>query len=263
MSESEPDEFPVDLDGFLATMARILMERGQRNAVAVLAYGTTTARCDKYFDFGRYHYPWQLTTRLRPEVYGRLTADMRKELESVLHDTSVEVFGHEHPDSYIDKFSISAAIEKNSTWQQATREFTRGRKVNNQGRVRSDNPAMKMYDGLYFRSEPEVNFYLACKEASLVCAPLPVFLRPGRTPPYRIEPDMLILRNGVVIQVEIDGQSFHQETPVEAQERTLAMQREGVQVFRIAAAQCGTLEKARDALRSMLEHFRLELPKAS
>jgi hypothetical protein len=260
---SESDEFPVDLDGFLATMTRIMMERGQRDAVAVLAYGATTASCNEFYDFGRYHFPWQLTTRLKPEVYGRLAADKRKELEGVLHDTSMEVFGREHEDAYVDKFSICTAIEKNSTWQQAAREFTRGRKVNNQGRVRSDNPAMKMHDGLYFRSEPEVNFYLVCKEASLVCAPLPVFLRPGRTPPYRIEPDMLILRNGFVIQVEIDGQSFHQETPVEAQERTLAMQREGVQVFRIAAAQCVTVEKARLALRSMLEHFRLELPKAS
>ncbi|SEN37240.1 hypothetical protein SAMN05444354_1462 [Stigmatella aurantiaca] len=258
---SDSAEFPFKLDDFIATMTRLLIERGDRYAVGVLAYGTTKVRCEPEYDFGKWHYPWYLTTRVKPAVYGRLSPEQLKETEAVLLRTAEEVFGDEHSDSRIAGFSLSAAVEEHRDWQQAARGILRGQGISNQGRVRSDNPAMLEHDGLFFRSRPEVNFYEACKEASLVCAPLPVFLRPGGTAPFRIEPDMLILRNKMVIQVEIDGRSFHQERAVEAQARTLAMHREGVEVFHIDAADCATIEKARVALRSMLQHFRLDLPR--
>jgi hypothetical protein len=191
-----------------------------------------------------------------------LAADVRKTTESVLLETAEEVFGNEDEDTRITGFLINTAIEKHPAWKQAAREFARGSgEVHNQGRVRSDNPAMKMHDGLFFRSAAEVNFYVACKEANLVCAPLPVFLRPGGTPPFRIEPDMIILRNNLIIQVEINGRPFHGEDAVQAQERTIAMQREGVQVFYIDAEKCNTVERARAELRRLLQHFKLELPK--
>lgn len=259
---SEPVEFPFELEDFLATMTRVLMERGERNAIGVLAHGTTTARCDPFFDFGRYHYQWHLTTRLPPEVYGRLGAETRKSTEAVLQQVADEVFGKDDDDSNIEKFFITAAIVKDPAWKHTGLEFVRGHgEIHNQGRVRSDNPAMKMHDGLFFRSAAEVNFYKACKEANLVCAPLPVFLRPGGTRPYRIEPDMIILRNGHIIQVEINGSPFHEERAVDAQERTIAMQREGVEVFYIDADKCKTVEKAQTELHRLLQHFKLELPK--
>ena len=258
----ESVEFPFELEDFLATMNRVLIERGERIAVGVLAHGTTTARCESFYDFGRDHFPWHLTTRLSPEVYGRLDEEQRKDTEKVLHKVANEVFGKDDDCSNVAKFSIMTAIVKEPAWKHTGLEFARGRgSVHNQGRVRSDNPAMRMHDGLFFRSAAEVNFYVVCKEAKLVCAPLPVFLRPGGTPPFRIEPDMIILRNNLIIQVEINGRAFHKEDAVEAQERTIAMQREGVQVFYIGAEKCNTIENARAELRRLLQHFKLELPK--
>ena len=54
-----------------------------------------------------------------------------------------------------------------------------GERINNQGRVRSGNIAAKVYDGLLFRSRPEVLFYKALKRKGVPFAPLSVVLRGG------------------------------------------------------------------------------------
>jgi hypothetical protein len=161
----------------------------------------------------------------------------------------------------VTEVKILPAIEAHPEWRTDAKAFASGNGgVSNQGRVRSDNPAWKSHDGLFFRSQAEVNFYEACKQARLVCAPLPVFLRPGKSPPFRIEPDMIIVRDGSVVQIEIDGSEFHKESPVQAQERTRAMLTEGVRVWLIDAADCATVEKAKAALVKAFAALKLTLP---
>lgn len=70
--------------------------------------------------------------------------------------------------------------------------------MTNQGRVRSKNVAPRERDGLLFRSQAEINLYLALKQVGVSFAPLPVFVRGGREY-QRIEPDFIILKDGLCV----------------------------------------------------------------
>ncbi len=60
----------------------------------------------------------------------------------------------------------------------------------------------------------------------------------------RIEPDFVIVRDGIMLVVEIDGDTVHQESPAEAHARTTMLHNEGVYIERITASDCDTLDKA-------------------
>jgi hypothetical protein len=111
--------------------------------------------------------------------------------------------------------------------------------VNNQGRAHSANVAGIVVDGLRFRSRGEVNLYRALKRLGVTFAPLPVFL--GKR---RIEPDFVIIKDGVTMVVEIDGPTTHTESPVEAEARLAMFRLEGVRTERVPAAEVETEEKA-------------------
>lgn len=68
-------------------------------------------------------------------------------------------------------------------------------------------------------------------------APLPVFVRGGED--YkRIEPDFVIIKDGIVLIVEVDGDTVHHETPAEAHARTTMLVHEGAHVERVKASEC-------------------------
>jgi hypothetical protein len=107
--------------------------------------------------------------------------------------------------------------------------------------VRSANIAARQYDGLLFRSDEEVNLYRAFKALGVRFAPMPVFVRGGNS--YRrIEPDFVVVKGGMVAVIEVDGK--HQESPVEAHDRTPMLVHEGAHVERVRASDCSTLEGA-------------------
>lgn len=83
-----------------------------------------------------------------------------------------------------------------------------GQGVTNQGRARSDNLAPRMWDGLLFRSQQEINLYRALKSQAVSFAPLPVFVRGGTTY-QRVEPDFLVIKDSIVLIVEVDGDTIH------------------------------------------------------
>ncbi len=69
-------------------------------------------------------------------------------------------------------------------------------------------------------SAPEIELYRALKAIGVTFAPLPVFVRGGKQ--YkRIEPDFVIIKDGIVMIVEVDGVAFHNESPQEAHERLI------------------------------------------
>jgi very-short-patch-repair endonuclease len=74
-------------------------------------------------------------------------------------------------------------------------------------------------------------------------APLAVFVRGGKDY-QRIEPDFVILKSGVCLVVEIDGDTYHQETPAEAHARTTMLQHEGASIERYPSTECDTPERA-------------------
>lgn len=133
-----------------------------------------------------------------------------------------------------------------------------GKRINNQGRVRSDNLASLEYDGLYFRSEPEINLYKALKRTGIVFAPLPVFLKGGKT--YeRYEPDFVIIKDGLVTIIEVDGFIIHSKTKEYDSKRQSLFEKEGVKVIRVNASDCYTLEDAHEVVkRIILKEVRLK-----
>jgi hypothetical protein len=129
-------------------------------------------------------------------------------------------------------------------WRDAANRWLSGEGINNQARVRSNNIASLECDGLLFRSEPEINLYRALKGAGVTFAPLPVFLR-GGTAYARLEPDFVVLKDGCVLVIEVDGDTYHRETPADAHKRLLPLDHEGAKIERVTAAECDTPEKAR------------------
>lgn len=123
--------------------------------------------------------------------------------------------------------------------------------LSNQGRVRSDNIAPIEKDGLLFRSQSEINLYLALKDRGVLFAPLPTFLIGGKEY-LRVEPDFIIIYNGIMALVEIDGDNYHHETPSQAHKRTSVFQINGVHILRYNANECETIEKSRETAESIM-----------
>jgi hypothetical protein len=134
--------------------------------------------------------------------------------------------------------------EVDPEWRDKARAWATGQGVTNQGRVRSSNIANKTCDGLLFRSQPEILLYQALKAKGVSFAPLPVFIRGGEQY-QRIEPDFIVVKNGIVLHIEVDGDTVHQESPAEAQNRVLMLEDEGVHIKRYQSSDCDTAEKAR------------------
>ena len=137
-------------------------------------------------------------------------------------------------------------------WREQERAWLKGEGVNNQGRVRSDNVAHREHEGLHFRSWPEIRLYDALRKKALTFAPLPVFLRQG------LEPDFVIIKEGRVFHIEVDGDATHPETPLAAHQRVKPMEWEGAKVLRYSASDLSTPEQADDVANKIC----LEIEKA-
>jgi hypothetical protein len=144
---------------------------------------------------------------------------------------------------------IVPAAKAPTNWHEQALAWLRGDGVTNQGRVRSDNIAARQYEGLLFRSEQEINLYRAFKALGVTFAPLPMFVRGGNS--YRrIEPDFVVVKGGMIAVIEVDGN--HQESPVEAHDRTTMLVHEGAHVERVRASDCSTLEGAEVCAKRVL-----------
>tara|TARA_B100001123_G_scaffold189231_3_gene216078 strand:- start:3284 stop:3910 length:627 start_codon:yes stop_codon:yes gene_type:complete len=104
------------------------------------------------------------------------------------------------------------------------------REKNNQGRVRSDNPARYEYEGLYFRTDTsEPLLYKAAKGLDLLVFPLAVAIqgKSGR----RIEPDILIIKDSWSMVIEADGES-HNSIPAKREWDRLKMFQDNLVLIR-------------------------------
>jgi len=156
------------------------------------------------------------------------------------------------PKDRIGSVLISPQATEDKDWRDKAKAWVAGTGVTNQGRVRSDNIAPRECDGLLFRSQPEIYLYKALKSLGVSFAPLPVFIKGGES--YRrIEPDFVVIKDGIVMVIEVDGDTVHQETPEEAHNRTTMLVYEGAHVERIKASECGTPEKADISAKRLLQ----------
>ncbi|MFB5269112.1 hypothetical protein ACE41H_20315 [Paenibacillus enshidis] len=242
------DFFIKESDSHLATIVRLFALEGATKEVAVLANAESSV---EQTDYDNYHRGTALYT-LYLKVAIALYAQIENEIETIQQSISnklnkaVAVEGH-----YYRNVEIAAKLSEDPHWREKAKSWLAGSHINNQGRVRSDNIASRISDGLLFRSLPEIHFYKALKSLGISFAPLPVFVKGGLT--YkRIEPDFFIIKDGVMLVVEVDGDTVHIETPAEAHDRTTMLLHEGVKFERIKSSECDTYEKALESARKIV-----------
>ena len=238
-----------DVEALIATIANLFAEKGQAREVAVLAAAKASISETDYdnWDGGRSGYT--ITLALPTPLFSRLSSE-REEIQTSIRAEAASLM-RVYPATWLVAVEIVPELNTDPGWRDKAKAWLAGSNVNNQGRVRSDNIASRECDGLLFRSQPEINLYKALKELGLPFAPLPVFIRGGQD--YRrIEPDFLIFSDGLMLHVEVDGDTVHHESPVEAHARTAMLSHEGAIVERVSASDCMTIESARLCAKRLL-----------
>ena len=235
---------------FVGTLARLFAMDGAALEVAVLAHADAQFVQTDYDNWngGTYTYCLYLTvpTVLYAQIYQQL-----EDVQTKIGDKLLPLW-KSYTEDWFGGVQITPALDISDDWQEKAKAWLAGKHVTNQGRVRSENLASRSSDGLLFRSQPEIHLYKALKSLGVSFAPLPVFIRGGQH--YRrIEPDFVILKDGIVMVVEVDGDTVHQETPTEAHNRTTMLVHEGAHVERVSASDCETLEKARQCAQRLVE----------
>jgi len=245
------DDFPMPIEDLLASMFEVLKQKGAAREIAILTQADVLGQQTDYdnLDGGIYIYGLQLALDLT--LYGRLEAAERASAEKIIAEVARPFF-HHRPQVAFDSVRIVPKPVANERWREDAAEFLTGKGINNQGRVRSDNIASLQHEGLLFRSRPEINLYVAFKALGVTFAPLPVFIRGGQT--YaRLEPDFVLLKNGVPMVVEVDGDTYHHETPAQAHQRLVPLDHEGARIERVNADECKTPEAARKCADRLLQ----------
>jgi hypothetical protein len=230
-------------------MTRLLSAEGRATEVALLASGSATIEQTDHDEWNGGQYGYTVTVEIPEPVYlehrdslptvEEFLANWAKELTRVYGNQWIQSF------KFITRFSADAA------WQEKALAWVSGQGLTNQGRAHSDHLPPKMVDGLLFRSLPEIYLYRALKRLGITLAPLAVFVRGGKT--YRrIEPDFFIVKDGIMLVVEVDGDTVHRESPREAHDRLTILTHEGVHVERVNASECDTTERASECANRIL-----------
>jgi hypothetical protein len=259
MVASADDRFPVDINALLASMFELLKERGAAREIALMLEAETRgyhSSTDSNYGSSHLDFGWSLRLTLSLGLYNRMTPDDRADASRVLRDAAIPFFtglvAKELETNHFDSVELVPRVAANSEWRSQAQAYLDGTGINNQGRVRSDNIAHREVDGLLFRSEPEIHLYRALKAKGVTFAPLPVFLRGGAK--YdRLEPDFVIFKDGVVMVVEVDGDTVHRESPADAHERLQPFRSEGAAIERVRAIECGAQDTARECAGRLLQ----------
>lgn len=237
-------------------LVELLKVKGEAQAVNVLLHARAELNFDRYDNWNGGLYNVRLVLHLDYKTYGELSGELIQELQALIGALAEPLLDLTENDTFVG-LSIKPREAMNEGWRDDAKAWVRGDGINNQGRVRSDNGGPLTCDGLLFRSQAEINVYKALKAKAVTFAPLPVFLRGG--PSYhRLEPDFIVIKDGYVFQVEIDGDNFHRETPVDAQARTAPMEYEGVKVRRFRASEVDTEDKAKEGVDRLLKWIEKE-----
>jgi hypothetical protein len=234
-------DIPFDAEAVAGTLAHIAAAEGDAAAVAVLAVAIPSLVVTGYDNYNGGVDILALFLEIPTGLYAQLFR-RREAIEQSLGPMLQPII-NAHPGYWAGSVSITPAEAPPENWRDRAKAWLAGEGTNNQGRVRSDNIASRTCDGLLFRSQPEIYLYKAFKSAGVSFAPLPVFVR-GGAEYRRIEPDFVIVHNGLIAVVEVDGDTVHEESPVEAHARTTMLVHEGAHVERVTASECETPEKA-------------------
>lgn len=237
-------EFPLDIDDFLLATTRLLALSGARAEVSLVAsISNPEVLLENYDNWNGGQYGWQFNFALPLQSFSSINNEDRNTMQNRIQSSMNEVL-MPWDNHNVCEIRIVMQIEKaDSNWRDSARRWADGKGASNQGRVRSTNIAPFEHDGLLFRSRPEINLYLAFKSLGVTVAPLPVFIR-GGAQYQRLEPDFILIHANTMMVVEVDGEHFHSESPIDAHERLTVLSREGVHTERVRASACDTADKA-------------------
>jgi hypothetical protein len=243
---------PFPIEDFIASVIEVLKMRGDARSVAILLEGECTFEF-RDSDWGVDY--WSLHVRLPIHIFHALTEGEVTQVEEALLDVGRSLFRSVESD-YLNAVKLSPqVVAARQGWRDEAVAFIRGEGVTNQGRVRSDNIASKQHRGLLFRSQAEVTLFEAMTRAGLAVAPLPVFVRIGNNY-HRLEPDFVVVYQGLTFVIEVDGDTFHTETPSDADKRLIPLTHEGVEVRRIPATEVASDDRADVAVRHLIQFMK-------
>ena len=234
---------PQNASALAATVARLFAADGAAREVAVLAEATASIEQVGYdnWDGGQNFYA--IRVEVPVWMYSQFDDGQREDIEKTIL-AKIQPLLRGCPSEHVDSVILTPQMSADAGWQEKAKAWVAGKGVTNQGRVRSNNIAARTFDGLLFRSQPEIELYQALKAVGVSFAPLPVFIRGGES--YRrIEPDFVVVKNGILMAIEVDGDTVHHETPAEAHNRLTMLAHEGVHIERVNASECDSAEKAR------------------
>lgn len=244
-------DFTNDPEPLVATIARLYAVEGKAREVAILANAEVKIEITDYDNWDGGTNIYTLYLSIPYWLYAQIAEDI-KSIEQDILEKAVPIIRTTPSNSWLHTIFIAPIASAEADWQDKAKAWSAGKNVTNQGRVRSNNIASRTCDGLLFRSQPEIYLYKALKSLGISFAPLPVFIRGGKE--YRrIEPDFVLIQDGIVMVVEVDGDTVHHETPAEAHARTTMLVHEGVHVERVKASECATLEKAKTCAHNLLQ----------
>ena len=230
-------------------MAQLFAAEGKAREVAILTIAQSSIEQTGYDNWDGGTDIYTIYLHVPPALYAQLNGQQH-DIEKLFQEKATGILRLYHR-TWVG-FEIVPELYTDEQWREKAAAWLTGKGVTNQGRVRSDNIAARTHDGLLFRSQPEIHLYNALKSLGVSFAPLPVFIRGGET--YRrVEPDFVIFKDGVMMVVEVDGDTVHQETPVEAHARTTMLVYEGAHVERVSASACDTPQKARERAMVLLD----------
>jgi hypothetical protein len=240
---------PLNLEDLLSSAVEGLKTIGDARSIAILIAGN--AKLIPWdSDFGINY--WRLLISLPSSLYFAMNDDERSSSEETINRVVEPFFGNLSSDTLGSVKIAPAVVSAEDGWRDRALAFVKGEGVTNQGRVRSDNIASKQDQGLLFRSTPEITLFQALLRARLPVAPLPVFVRVGKQ--YnRLEPDFVVIYKGLTFVIEVDGDTYHKESPSEADKRLIPLTYEGVEVRRINASDLKTAEAADAVVRDLLQ----------
>ncbi len=251
MTVTSEKGFPVAINDLLASTVELLKQRGAAREIAILVNADVSGYQSDFDNWNGGTYCWGLNVAVDLGLFGRLSEAERNEAAKIIQE-EVQMFFAQFENDRFDVVRILPKIVPNPEWRAEASTYLTGAGINNQGRVRSDNIASLQLDGLLFRSEAEKHLYRALKVSGVTFAPLPVFLKGGES--YaRLEPDFVVLKDGVVMVFEVDGDTYHRESPVDAHRRLAPLDHEGAKVERVRATECDTQEKARACAERLLQ----------
>ena len=139
MADPKPNRFEVDLEEFIASLARIFVHRGNPAAVAVLSEGDVSCVNMGQVDEYDYRLDYQVRLDVPPAVFNSVI-DRISKLEGELEQEAV-ILMRRYPEILLRSIVICPKYVTDPYWRTKAKAWLRGEGVNNQGRVRSDNIA--------------------------------------------------------------------------------------------------------------------------